>query len=433
VRHGLPHSLIRYLRALACCAAFSVAAYAAEPLNHEFGGHLKVRGSYQRYPSDSIIYDYTGANAEDLSTELRLKFSADRGRWDFKTDGQAIYLYGDTIEYTRELAAQSPGFDALFGGLPNDDRRWWNLTDTIENEGKRAAILRADRLSVGYTSPTTALRFGRQAISWGNGLSFAPMDIVNPFDPYQVDVEYKSGDDMFYGQYLFDSGDDVQSAYVVRRNPQTGDVESDQATFAGKYHGSVGIAEFDVLGAQNYGEALLGIGGGRDVGGAVWRSDLVLSDTDDDGVVTQFVLNSSYSWVWAGKNVSGSLEYFFNGFGQHDACYTPACLAANPELLERIARGQLFTLGRNYLAGSLMIEWTPLFTLTPNLFWNLNDSSARLQLVPQYSLGDNLVLLGAVNIPIGPNGTEYGGLETEVPGEYFSTDLAAFVQIGWYF
>jgi hypothetical protein len=427
------HCRILSLHALAWFAVVDLVAQAAEPLNHEFGGHLKLRGGYQTYPADSITHVFTGASAADLSTELRLKLSADRGRWDVKTDGQAIFLYGDVVEYNRDLLAQMPAFAALVGGLPNDDRRWWNLTDTIENTGKRAAVLRADRLSVGYTSPTTALRFGRQAISWGNGLSFAPMDIVNPFDPYQVDVEYKSGDDMLYGQYLFDSGHDVQYAYVVRRNPQTGDVESEQATFAGKYHGSVGVAEFDVLGAQNYGQALLGIGGGRDVGGAVWRSDLVLSDTDDAGIVSQFVLNTSYSWVWAKKNVSGSVEYYFNGFGQHGNCYTPACLIANPELLERIAQRQLFTLGRNYLASSLLIEMTPLFTLTPNLFWNIDDGSARFQLVPQYSLGDNLVLLGAINLPIGPKGTEYGGIETDMPGIYLATDLAAFLQIGWYF
>ena len=27
------------------------------------------------------------------------------------------------------------------------------------------------------------VRVGRQALSWGNGLSYAPMDLVNPFDP----------------------------------------------------------------------------------------------------------------------------------------------------------------------------------------------------------------------------------------------------------
>jgi len=42
-------------------------------------------------------------------------------------------------------------------------------------------------------------------LSWGNGLVFSPMDIVNPFDPTAVDTEYKAGDDMLYGQidYFF--------------------------------------------------------------------------------------------------------------------------------------------------------------------------------------------------------------------------------------
>ena len=406
---------------------------AAESLNHGIGGHLKVRAGYQYFPANSILRDYAGNSASDFSAELRLQLSAGRGRWDVRTAGQAIYLYGDTVNYGRELTAAAPGFAALFGGLPNDERRWWDLTDTIKNQGKRAAILRADRLSVGYTSPATALRFGRQAISWGNGLSFAPMDIVNPFDPYQVDVEYKAGDDMLYGQYLFANGNDVQSAYVVRRNPVSGHVEADQATFAAKYHESVGVTAYDILGGQNYGEAIFGVGGSRDVGGAVWRSDLMLSNTDDKGVVTQFVLNTSYTWRWAGKNVSGSLEYYFNGFGQHDNCYTPDCLAANPELLERIARRQLFTLGRNYLAGSLLFELTPLFTLMPNVFWNTGDSSARVQLVPQYSLGDNLVLLGTLNVPLGHDGTEYGGVPAGIDGGYFATGISAFVQIAGYF
>ena len=31
-----------------------------------------------------------------------------------------------------------------------------------------------------------------------------------------------------------------------------------------------------------------------------------------------------------------------------------------------------------------------------------------------------LVLLGAVGLPLGPSGTEFGGIETEVPGLYLS-------------
>jgi hypothetical protein len=419
--------------ALLVFAAMSAMADKQQPLRYEFGGDIRSRVSLQTFPDNSIIEQFTGPSATDLSSILRLKFAAGKGPWDFQAAGQLFYLYGETTEYSRELAAQAPELAALFGRLPNDDRRWWDLTHTIKDTGKTAIIDRFDRLSVGYTSDKVALRFGRQALSWGNGLFFVPMDIVNPFDPAAVDTEYKAGDDMLYGQYLQNNGNDIQATYVVRRNPLTGNVESDQSTMAAKYHGFWGASEYDVLFARQYGEGLLGVGGGRDVGGAVWRADLVLSDTETEGVVTQFVLNTSYSWVWRGKNLSGSLEYYFNGFGQSGGCYSPACLAQNPELLARISRGQLFTLGRNYLAGSLLVEVTPLFTVTPNVFWNLGDSSALLQLVTQNSLGDNLLLLGAIGIPVGASGTEYGGIETGLPNTYYSSNLSAFLQLNWYF
>ena len=418
---------------VATLAALCGTADAADETRYEFGGDIRTRGSIQTFPDNSIIQDFTGSSATDLDSILRLKFKANRGSWDFKTDGQLIVSYGDTVKYTRELTEQAPGFEALFGRLQNDSRRWWDLTEVIEDDDKLAVIGRLDRLSVGYTSNTTAIRFGRQALSWGNGLFYSPMDIVNPFDPTAVDTEYKAGDDMLYGQFLRASGDDIQGSYVVRRDPITGEVESDQATMAGKYHGFVGVSEYDVLVAQHYGEALVAVGGSRDVGGAVWRTDLVLSDTETEDVVAQFVLNSSYSWIWGAKNISGSVEYYFNGFGQRDGCYSPDCLADNPELVERVARRQIFTLGRHYLGGSLMVEVTPLFTLTPNIFWNLGDNSALFQLVTQNSLGDNLLLLGALGIPVGASGTEYGGIETGLPDSYFSSDLSVFLQLNWYF
>ena len=421
------------LRLLIVFFVLTLSAQAAENIDYEYGGDIRTRGTVQTFADDSVINDFAGSSATALDAILRLKFAAYRGPWDFQTDGQLIVSYGESVEYSREVSEQFPGYEALFGRLPSDDRRWWNLTDTFEDKNKLAATARLDRLFIGYTGSKTSVRFGRQALTWGSGLFYTPMDIVNPFDPTAVDTEYKTGDDMLYGQYLLDSGDDFQATYVVRRNPLTGDVESDQATAALKYHGFFGGTEIDLLGAQQYGEALFGVGGSRDVGGAVWRSELVLSDTETDGVVAQFVINSSYSWVWGGKNVSGSVEYYFNGFGQSDGCYSPECLLGNPELLARVSRGQLYTLGRNYLGSSLMVEVTPLFMLTPTLFWNVGDGSALVQIVPQYSLGDNLLLLGALGIPVGPNGTEYGGIEAAAPGVYFSTDLNAFLQLNWYF
>ena len=127
------------------------------------------------------------------------------------------------------------------------------------------------------------------------------------------------------------------------------------------------------------------------------------------------------------------MEYYFNGYGQKNGRYDPASLAANPELFRRLVRGETFSLARNYVAMGLTVEVSPLWTVTPNLFANLDDDSALLQVVAQHSLGDNLTVLAALNLSIGPDGTEYGGIETAPPGRYLSRSGGVFAQIAWYF
>jgi len=400
----------------------------ADDLRTEYGGHLKGRYTFQSFPDDSIFNDVTGSTAHDGIAELRLKLNLEKGPWRFDGAYQMFALYGDQVEYSRDLP---PAFAFFSGRLPDDRRRLFDLTDVIVDKNKTVVVQRLDRISVGYTGEKAVLRFGRQTISWGNGMFFAPMDIVNPFDPAAVDTEYKIGDDMLLGQYLFDSGDDAQAAVVFRRDLITGDVDKDSSTAAFKYHGGAGQGEYDVLLAQNYSDPMVALGGNVSLGGAVVRGDLVVSDTSTEDVIASFVANYSYSWVMGGKNTSGAIEYFFNGYGQRKGDYSD--LGENEELLKRIARGELFTLGRHYIAGSLMIEMTPLWQLTPNVFTNLSDGSALAQVVTQHSVSDNITLLGALNVPLGPSGTEYGGLPAGVPDKYLSYDLSAFLQFAWYF
>ena len=392
------------------------------------GGHIKYQFIYLDYPENSVFHGLLGSQAMDNNLETRLKFSATRDRWDFKADYQFIAIHADTLE----LSGQLPGAPTPVNNVINDDRRWWDLTYSYGDDDKVALIHRLDRLNVGFTTEKTAWRFGRQAISWGNGMVFTPVDVFNPFDPAAVDKEYKTGDDMLYGQYLFNNGNDLQGVAIVRRNPHTGEVEKDQSSLAFKYHGFLGMNEFDLLAAEHFGDQILGVGGIVSIGGAVVRGDLTWTRTDLDSLLS-LATSISYSWNWGGKNISGLLEYYYNGFGQINGAYSFNELAQNPDLLKRLQRGELFTLARNYLAASATIEMTPLFMLIPNFFINLEDPSALAQFVAQYDWKQDLLLLAALNIPIGPDGSEYGGIEAPVEGLYFSTGASVFVQLAWYF
>ncbi len=416
-----------------CSAAllFFLASFVAHAneASVETDGHTKLGVTGQTWPDDSLIRNALGANSNDLLGELRLNLEWRRNGLAFDAAYQFLGLNGESIN----LGAGLPPETAIFlSRIPNDDRRLFGLTDLISESGESVLLQRLDRLWVGYSTDTTVIRFGRQALSWGNGLFYTPMDLVNPFDPATIDTEYKTGDDMLYAQYLRKSGDDLQAAVVFRRSLLSGDVESDEATAAVKYHGFAGEYEYNVLLAKDYGDRVLGLGFGMPIGGAQWGTDLVVTDTSADTFV-QLVTNLSYSWTLAGKNMSGLVEYHFNGFGQASGRYDPLSLAANPELLARLARGSLFTLGRHYLASSVMIEVTPLWTVAPVLLANIGDPSGLLQLTTEYSLGDNMTFLGSLNVPIGASGTEFGGIETGLPGLYLSSGTSVFAQFAWYF
>ena len=390
----------------------------AGDVKSEFGGHTKFRLVGRSFPDNSLFRDQVGSEALDITAALRLNLKLTSGHWTFDSAYQLAGLQGDSFR--------------LDGGLPSDDRRLFDFSDVI-SEGSDSAILhRLDRFWIGFTSEKTVVRLGRQALSWGNGLAYAPMDLVNPFNPASIDTEYKAGDDMLYLQYLQDNGNDVQAAYVARRNLANGDVEADEATAAVKYHGFVGTGEIDLLLARSYGDTVLGVGTSHAIGGAVWSADLVVTDTDLDTYV-QFVTNLMYSWVWKDTNMSGGFEYYFNGFGQTGSRYDPASMAASPDLLARLLRGELFTAGRHYLAANVMMELTPLWTLTPTLLVNAADPSSLFQLVTNYSLSDNMTFLASLNVPLGASGSEFGGIETGVPNRYLSTDAGLFAQIAWYF
>ena len=428
---------IRYLTIyvfLLLAGSFSVSVSAQDSglitpkSNWVFGGHSKYQYIYTAIPDNSVLNEFSGSSLQDHNFEFRLKISNRRGPWDFSAHAQLIAVHSDSLDVFRGLPVSIyPGNDVI-----SDKRRWFNLTHEIINRDKNATLARLDRVSIAYSSDKTVIRVGRQAISWGNSLLFTPMDILNPFDPAAVDKEYKTGDDMLYGQYLFDSGNDLQAATVVRRDPVSGEVEQDQSSLALKYHGFWAGREYDLLAAQHYGETVLAIGLSGDLGGAILRGDLVRNSTDG-GPVYSVVTGLDYSWVGNGRNWMGTLEYFYNGFGQADGDYSMDALAANPELLKRLARGELFNIGRHYLGASVTLEATPLLNLTPNIFINLIDPSAFAQLVTSYSWKQDVQLLAALSFPIGPAGSEYGGIDAEQAGTYVSTGPALFVQLAWYF
>lgn len=308
-----PHTtyLITILTTFLC-----INAHAAD---WQYSGHSKYQFIYNTYPDDSIFREAANANTLDHNIDIRLKTRLKLQQWDVNTDYQLFGLYGDSLKAFEQFSE----LPLINSAIINDDHRLWDLTHVIEEENKHAALHRLDRFNIGYIGEKTVIRLGRQAVSWGNGLIYSPMDIFNPFDPTSVDKEYKTGDDMLYGQYLQNNGNDLQMVYVARRESTTGNIESHEASLAFKYHLMFNDTEIDLLLAHHYDDDIVGIGSATSLGEAIWRGDVTFTFIDQqttldtnqnqqetsNEVIASLVTSLSYSWILWDTNFSGNLEY----------------------------------------------------------------------------------------------------------------------------
>ncbi len=400
-------------------------ASAAAPA-FETRGHLKLQTSAIDLPRDSLFADISADPARDHGFDLRVNLGGGDD-WRFQVDYQLLHRDDDL----GGLGTLAPTLAAEPAPLPDDSRRVLDLTHVISDAGGRATAHRLDRFYLARAADGLVFKLGRQAISWGNGVVYNPMDFFNPFDPAAIDREYKTGDDMLYLQFGRDNGDDLQLAWVGRRDAD-GDVETGVSSLALKYHGFAGAAEYDLLVAEHFDARIVGLGLIRDFAGVLWRADVVRSD-DEGEAFTSAVLNASYAWTPLGRNVAASLELHRNGFGIVDGDYAPAALASRPELVERIARGELFTLGRHYLGAVATLELTPLWLLGVNLFANLDDDSRLLQITSRHDLAQDQQLVIVVGEPSGRAGSEFGGIAAATPGRTLALGRSLFAQFAWYF
>ncbi|MEN8206505.1 MAG: hypothetical protein ABFS24_10895 [Pseudomonadota bacterium] len=411
------------LTILLLCPAASLAA------EIDYGGHLKYFYTYSDFPDQSVFDGNDNPYREHLGN-LRLKLEARAANW----SGEIHYVM-DAL-YSKDLASCQLRGALATGGCDNigsDARQLFDLS-TVSHHGDDALLVqRLDRLWLGYSTDKVVARFGRQSISWGNGMVYNTLDLFNPFAPDAIDTEYKRGDDMLYFQGLFYDGSDLQALLIPRRDTTTGDLEGQESSAAAKMHWLADEYELDLLAARNYGDPVLGGGYTTELGENVVNANISLTDTDNDTVFSA-VINYNFSSVIRNRNLSGFIEFFYNGFGLSGRRHSIQDVVNDQDLYSRLTRGELFTTGRYYLAGSILVEMTPLLQLSPILFINLGDSSGMLQFIGTYSLAQNFDLLAGFNLPAGSDGSEFGGLETaDEDGRLLTPPNTLFARLAWYF
>lgn len=377
----------------------------------DFGGRIKLDATGYDAGEQSLEALLGHQTSSDLAAQLRLRFARSFGAWNVDAAVQVDARHGSAVERDRALNAYPD-----FAPVPEDS--YWDLEQAGVNGGATQTALRVDRASVGYAHGAFAFRIGRQALTWGSGLVFHPLDLVNPFRPVATDTVYKPGTDMAYAQWLLRNGSDIQVVAVPRRRHQGPEglnqgssealADAGRGTYAVLANLAGGALQWSVLLAEDRGDDVLGIGASGALGGAVWNLELVPTRTDA-GTKTSALFNLTAASTFLGRRVTAFAELYHHGFGAKGADYTAADLS--PQLLARLARGRSFVTGRDYLALGATWEATPLLQLMPTMILNAHDRSALFDLQLSYSLGNNATLKAGLRLPVGPRGSELGGLE----------------------
>lgn len=420
--------------AIADEAAAPAAPLASMIAQTEWDAHVKV---YTRamFPRSGTAHEAAGLSPNtDGFGEFRLNNKTFFNNTAYtEVHYEALAGGGGTRKDGERLKKQYPDLfpDGLFGP-PDDDQRFFDLTHVIHEDDDTIFYHRLDRAMVAFTPVWGEIRLGRQAVTWGNGFTFNPMDIFNPFAPTDLERDYKMGDDLALFQFPVNNVD-VELIYVVRRDPDTSKTGQDENSFGAKLHFFAGDTEMDVMVTRHYEDMIAGIGAVGYLGGAAWRWDLtgtfLKEKSRGNKAYASAVANMDYSWIWLDKNFYGYIELYYNGLS--DMNYTD-CFS-DPAISERIARGELFALGRFYASASLNMEVHPLVNayITPIL--NLNDGSGILLPRIVYDYADNIRMTVTGSFNWGGDNTEYGGYQ--ISGTSFdykpSNSISAWAT--WYF
>jgi hypothetical protein len=379
-----------------------------------WGGYLKLRGQASWPDDESLLGQGEDTPFYDGNFEGRLTNHAPLGtRAYFDTHYEIVLTGGDTRQ--RESALELPlaalrNRNFLATAPPTDDARLFDLTRVIDSNNERALYHRLDRLVLTALPDWGSIRIGRQAYTLGYGLIFNPMDLLNPFAPTDIEREYKIGDDLVLVQWQAWEDGDLQFIHVARRDPRTHHRRTSRSSTAAVLQTSVGTQDFTLLATRHFDDYVLGAGTIGYIADAAWRLDATYTFLENgdrrDGYLS-LVANTDYSWVWRQTNFYGLVEYFHSGIGNDD----PIQAIADEDLTARLARGELFNLGRHYLAQEIRIELHPLVNLFATNITNLEDPSGFIQPRVVWEVTEAWRLTVGSICYYGGNDTEYGGFQ----------------------
>ncbi len=366
------------IKLIAVAALFSATSIFAQ-YEFSFSGYVFDLPIYQS--SSKSLSNYFGIKQNQFLnlSRVRLKptfnlWSRARINWEYEIS--ALYY------------SSPSGFDLTSGGKTN--RQIIDLTWNLVNENNFTVNHFIDRLYFKQGFSFGEVEIGRQRVAWGSAKIWNPTDLFNPINPANFYKIEKDGADAVSFKYFIGLFTDLQ----VVLNPQDKLKESNYAfrfrtnyytydiSFIGGYFDSRVISGLDITG--NF------FGAGLRFEGIISADENKFSSN-----FAKYIAGIDFQFT---SELYTLLEFHFNGEGKKEK---------QNYQLQRLIKGEIINLSKNYLVASAAYQFTPLLNITMTGNINFNDSSGFLNLLAKYNVLENFDAGLGVQYFFGDGFTEY--------------------------
>jgi len=342
------------------------------------------------------LADLYGSDKNQFLNLTRVRLRASANLWKnsrLETEYEVDGLYFNS---TRQLELDSSG---------KTNRQIVRLRWTPVNEKHFQLTHFIDRLYLWQGFKSGSVVIGRQRISWGTGRVWNPMDLFNPINPASYYKIEKDGADAVSAKYAFGNFTDLNVVF----NPQEKIKNSNYA-----FRFRTNYAEYDMAVMGGYFDRR--VVGGLDFAGNLFdagiRGEGIISvnkDSTEDNFV-KFILGIDNQFS---PELYALAEYHYNGEGKTDR---------DNYDFDRLAKGEIQNLSRNYICVSAMYQLNALTNFTLTDISNLNDGSGFVNAVMSFAAKEFLTLnLGSQ--------VTYGGPQSE----YWYYPFSLYFQADYYF
>jgi hypothetical protein len=255
--------------------------------------------------------------------------------------------------------------------------------DSVDSGSDFALYQNIDRLNVTFTTEKFDVFIGRQAIAFGSARAVNPTDIIAPFTYNTIAKEELAGVDAVRIKTPFMEMGEIDMGGVF------GDeFRIDESAAFLRNRSYIYKTDVSVIGMVFKENVLIGLDLASAIKGAgAWfEAAQVFANVTDNYLKNEnyfrFSVGTDYSFT---DKTYGYIEYHYSeaGKGRSADYFKPLQETAFTE-------GAAYLLGRHYLAPGFTYEITPLFFFSGNALLNLNDGSALLSPVFEYSLAQDI-------------------------------------------